>query len=93
MENYALRQKANIHWLKGGDSNTRFFHSVVKHRTNRNIIDFLKDDRGSLLMRRDRLRSSLLNPLGTSADSLTCIDIKAMRDGHQISHSQALDLI
>lgn len=86
-------RKLNIHWLKGGDSHTRFFHSVVKDRTNRNRIDFLKDDRGLLLMRRDKLRSLLLIPLGTSVDSLTCVDIQAMRDGHQISHSQALDLI
>lgn len=44
-----MRQKAKIHWLKDGDSNTYCFHSVVKERRGHNRIDFLKVSNGDII--------------------------------------------
>ncbi|GJY75261.1 RNA-directed DNA polymerase, eukaryota, reverse transcriptase zinc-binding domain protein [Tanacetum coccineum] len=33
-----LKQKAKIQWLKEGDSNSSYFHKVVKSRVSRNVI-------------------------------------------------------
>lgn len=37
-----LAQKARIDWIQQGDSNSRFFHNMVKHRQKKNQIDALK---------------------------------------------------
>ncbi|KAJ9536659.1 LOW QUALITY PROTEIN: hypothetical protein OSB04_un000132 [Centaurea solstitialis] len=37
-ENEALRQRAKVHWLREGDSNTRFFHNVVRERRHINQV-------------------------------------------------------
>ncbi|KAJ9553884.1 LOW QUALITY PROTEIN: hypothetical protein OSB04_017929 [Centaurea solstitialis] len=41
-----LRQKAKIHWLKEGDANTAYFHSVVKCRVNRGRIEEVENMEG-----------------------------------------------
>ncbi|XP_057770618.1 uncharacterized protein LOC130990395 [Salvia miltiorrhiza] len=33
-----LRQRAKQHWLKDGDSNTRFFHAMASSRKKKNSI-------------------------------------------------------
>ncbi|GJW60131.1 uncharacterized protein Tco_0109466 [Tanacetum coccineum] len=38
-----LRQKSKIEWLDAGDSNTAYFHNVVKSRNARNRIEMVKD--------------------------------------------------
>ncbi|XP_074305100.1 uncharacterized protein LOC141640037 [Silene latifolia] len=38
-----LRQKAKAHWLKDGDSNTAYFHGVIKARRNKNFICQIQD--------------------------------------------------
>ena len=79
------------------DLNTRYFHSVVKERTSHNKIDFLKDGNGCLVTDQKQIASIIVDYyqglLGTSADTLLGIDIQGMRDGPQISHEQALNLI
>ncbi|XP_058185619.1 uncharacterized protein LOC131302843 [Rhododendron vialii] len=40
------RQKSRGKWLKLGDKNTRFFHSVANHRFLKNIIGAIRDDEG-----------------------------------------------
>lgn len=42
-------QKARCCWLKDGDKNTLFFHSVVKYRHNRSFIHAIKDGQGKWL--------------------------------------------
>ncbi|KAJ9563335.1 hypothetical protein OSB04_008495 [Centaurea solstitialis] len=37
-ENLASRQRAKVHWLREGDSNTRFFHNAVKERKHINQV-------------------------------------------------------
>ncbi|XP_071728235.1 uncharacterized protein [Rutidosis leptorrhynchoides] len=41
-----LQQKAKIQWLTAGDNNTRFFHSVLKNRMQKNRIDSIYDEHG-----------------------------------------------
>ncbi|CAL1377214.1 unnamed protein product [Linum trigynum] len=44
-----LKQKSRQQWLNGGDSNSRFFHSVVKTRQAKNTIKQLVTDSGEVL--------------------------------------------
>nr|GEV88392.1 hypothetical protein [Tanacetum cinerariifolium] len=39
VEEHFLRQKEKVKWLKLGDSNTAYFHKVVKSQASRNHID------------------------------------------------------
>lgn len=40
-------QRAKIHWLKEGDLNTKFFHSMATTRKKKNTIVKLVDDAGT----------------------------------------------
>ncbi|XP_022032624.1 uncharacterized protein LOC110933726 [Helianthus annuus] len=42
-----LKQKAKQKWLEAGDSNTKFFHNVVKYRNHFNKINIIKDVSGN----------------------------------------------
>ncbi|KAJ9542442.1 hypothetical protein OSB04_028948 [Centaurea solstitialis] len=72
-ENLASRQRAKVHWLREGDSNTRFFHNAVKERKHINQVRsicnvdgvFVYDDEVSTAFL-DHLKSFL----GTCDDSL-----------------------
>ncbi|VFQ83061.1 unnamed protein product [Cuscuta campestris] len=46
VERIFWEQKANISWLKEGDSNTKFFHSYVKGRRAKLKISTIRDDMG-----------------------------------------------
>nr|GFA76107.1 hypothetical protein [Tanacetum cinerariifolium] len=48
MEEKFLKQKAKITWLKEGDSNTAYFHKVVKSRVSRSRIDVVTDAYGNI---------------------------------------------
>nr|GEX84452.1 hypothetical protein [Tanacetum cinerariifolium] len=49
MEEHFLKQKAKVNWLKLGDSNTEYFHKVVKSHRSRNRIEAVMDSNGTLL--------------------------------------------
>ncbi|PWA59001.1 RNA-directed DNA polymerase, eukaryota, Reverse transcriptase zinc-binding domain protein [Artemisia annua] len=38
-----LKQKSKIHWLHAGDSNTSYFHNIVKSKCARNRIELVRD--------------------------------------------------
>ncbi|XP_074277922.1 uncharacterized protein LOC141601529 [Silene latifolia] len=38
-----LKQKAKAHWLKDGDSNSAYFHGVLRARRNKNFICQIND--------------------------------------------------
>nr|GEZ05522.1 hypothetical protein [Tanacetum cinerariifolium] len=48
MEEKFLKQKAKITWLKEGDSNTAYFHKVVKSRVSQSRIDVVTDAYGNV---------------------------------------------
>ncbi|CAA7058378.1 unnamed protein product [Microthlaspi erraticum] len=52
-----FRQKSRVHWLKEGDSNTRFFHRSVKANLSRNIIHHLRDNNGIKVSNPEQLKS------------------------------------
>nr|GEW29591.1 hypothetical protein [Tanacetum cinerariifolium] len=43
-----LKQKAKIEWLKTGDSNTTYFHKIVKSKCARNRIEMVSDASNTL---------------------------------------------
>ncbi|OMO54874.1 reverse transcriptase [Corchorus capsularis] len=45
-EEVMWRQRAKMSWLKEGDRNSRFFHSVATHRKRRNTIVSIQDEMG-----------------------------------------------
>ncbi|CAI9278120.1 unnamed protein product [Lactuca saligna] len=44
-----LKQKAKIQWLKEGDSNSKFFHRIVKGKMHKNIIEAIMNCHGEWL--------------------------------------------
>nr|XP_043613031.1 uncharacterized protein LOC122585002 [Erigeron canadensis] len=48
-----LKQKAKIEWLRVGDSNSAYFHKVVKGRSVRNHISSIFDSSGKLVEGQD----------------------------------------
>nr|GEX69986.1 hypothetical protein [Tanacetum cinerariifolium] len=46
VEETFLKQKANIEWLRVGDSNSAYFHKAVKGRVSRSRIDVVYDSNG-----------------------------------------------
>ncbi|OIT39781.1 hypothetical protein A4A49_61719, partial [Nicotiana attenuata] len=43
MQDSILKQKANIKWFEEGDSNTKYFHSLIRERRRRLQIHKIKD--------------------------------------------------
>lgn len=93
IEECGLRQKSRIAWLHDGDSNSHYFHSIVKDRCKKNRIDALVDDDGAVINDPDTIRRSITlfyqNLLGKAADSLKGIDLQAMHAGPKLSMAQA----
>ena len=48
IEERFLKQKAKIEWLQVGDSNSAYFHRVVKSKVARNHINCIQDSNGSM---------------------------------------------
>nr|GEX83560.1 hypothetical protein [Tanacetum cinerariifolium] len=42
-----LKEKAKVKWMKNGDKNTAFFHSILIARKNRNRVESICDERGN----------------------------------------------
>ncbi|XP_074278117.1 uncharacterized protein LOC141601719 [Silene latifolia] len=65
-----LLQKAKSEWIKEGDTNTSYFHSIIKKRRNRNKIFVIEDMNGKACDTSDQVQLAFLkfyeHLLGTS---------------------------
>lgn len=55
------RQKSAIKWIKEGDANTAFFHSVVRHRRSQNWISRIRDHNGGWIEDPETIKSSAVS--------------------------------
>ncbi|KAJ9535362.1 hypothetical protein OSB04_un001524 [Centaurea solstitialis] len=76
-EECVLRQRSKIQWLKEGDGNTRYFHSVVKSRGNKGWVNEIEDLEGNRFMGAavpQQFVSHFKKMLGTSEDVVSILD-------------------
>lgn len=75
----AYRKKSRVQWLHDGDSNFKFFFSLMKERQNRNNIDILYDSTGKKLEKTEDIKAEISSfykeLIGTAATRLTGIDV------------------
>ncbi|KAK6147269.1 hypothetical protein DH2020_018181 [Rehmannia glutinosa] len=55
------KQRAKLFWLKGGDANTRYFHTVASTRKRHNTITRLKNQAGTWITWDSGLGSHMVN--------------------------------
>ncbi|CAL1354990.1 unnamed protein product [Linum trigynum] len=83
VEESFLKQKSRQQWLNGRDSNSRFFHSVVKTRQSKNTIKQLVTDLGEVLEDiKEIVREALQfykNLLGTQNMQLKRVTVETLR--------------
>ncbi|VFQ92357.1 unnamed protein product [Cuscuta campestris] len=63
------KQKCNLKWLKDGDANTKFFHSLVKERRRKQQITSLFNDQGQLIDNPDDLEALAVTHFTTLLNS------------------------
>lgn len=47
MKRFFLRQQSNVRWVREGDSNTRFFHTMIQKKRHLFLIHIIRDDSSS----------------------------------------------
>lgn len=96
IEEKILKQKAEIHWLKCGDGNNKFFHASLSSR-KRGGIDMLIDSDGRKLVDDCGIKQEVLNfykkLLGTPALISRAVDIDIERRGKLLTASQRVVLV
>jgi hypothetical protein len=55
------RQRAHAHWMKGGDRNTKYFHSYASERKKLNRITKLKKEDGGVVEEEEAMREVATN--------------------------------
>ncbi|XP_058757171.1 uncharacterized protein LOC131630409 [Vicia villosa] len=97
MEEKSMQQRTKLNWIKMGDDNSAYFHAYLKTRGNAKHIQFLQTVDGNMLTEQDQIEEEFLQLykglMGRAENSLTHIDIEAMRGGKQITSDQSNMLI
>nr|GEY84466.1 hypothetical protein [Tanacetum cinerariifolium] len=76
-EELFLRQKAKVEWLRAGNSNSSYFHNVIKGRCNRNRISYIENMDGVSFYGNnvgDQFVNHFKNVLGQSSEVLPFFD-------------------
>lgn len=89
-----MKQKAKVEWLRVGDSNSAYFHKVVKSKISSNRIDLVADSVGNLVNGenvKDVFLAHYTQFLGQSGSvmNLNSIDLFS----HRLSQDKALYMI
>ena len=92
MEGNMLRQRAKVDWLRMGDENNAFFHSIIKAKHHNISMSILQKGDGTILTEQSDIHNEVMEfyrkLMGSIACNLRHIDIQAMRDGKQITFDQ-----
>ena len=90
------KQKSRVNWLELGDSNTKFFHSMVMQKKNRNKIIKLKISNGSYLTNQEDIKSAMIDfyksLLGTSTTQRRHCDGSIIAAGPVLDEAACVDL-
>ena len=96
LEENALRQKARARWITLGDSNNKYFSSVIKERSQKkNIRSLMSLDRRKLSEPQEIQEEFVQfykRLMGTSAGKLSAIDVQVMKRGPVLSRQQRIEL-
>lgn len=89
VEESILKQKSRIKWLKVGDSNTQYFHHILKEKVARGRIYVLQNDQGEMVEDSTKIQKMIrkynVSLLVTIARSLEGIDITVIRRGSTLN--------
>ncbi|XP_059310638.1 uncharacterized protein LOC132061991 [Lycium ferocissimum] len=92
LEESALKQKSRAKWIQLGDGNNKYFHAVIKERTQRKQICELTSLTGTKLTEPEVIKSEILNfyksLMGTSSHTMPAVDKEIMRKGPVLNHAQ-----
>ncbi|XP_074283514.1 uncharacterized protein LOC141608061 [Silene latifolia] len=91
-----LDQKAKVHWLKEGDSNSQYFHSHMKERRMLNRVLSIEDMNSNMQTTLDGIKTAFLeyygNLLGTHK-SVKKVHYPTIRNGKTVNDARACLLL
>ncbi|GJY25759.1 putative RNA-directed DNA polymerase [Tanacetum coccineum] len=94
MEERFLKQKAKIQWLKEGDSNSAYFHKMVKSRVSRSRIDVITNTEGDIF-ENDTVPNAFVNHyemfLGLAGQTSTCNSLNLFKAC--LNDQEALEMV
>nr|XP_009779524.1 PREDICTED: uncharacterized protein LOC104228698 [Nicotiana sylvestris] len=87
-----LRQKSKIQWMRQGDQNTKYFHSVIKGKRNTNRIFSIKDVEGKEITNVEGIVDAFINfykkLLGKSKGDRQHVCSNLVRKGQVVQQEQ-----
>ncbi|XP_070040642.1 uncharacterized protein [Nicotiana tomentosiformis] len=96
IEDQEMQQKSKAHWIRLGDSNAKYFTTIVKEREQRKQIKELTSMFGTKLTDSQSIKEEIVDfykgLMGSAAKILPAINKHTMRKGPTLSHRQKLDL-
>ncbi|XP_016446644.1 uncharacterized protein LOC107771714 [Nicotiana tabacum] len=96
VEESALQQKSKANWIKLRDSNTKFFSSLIKERTQRKQIIELTSLNNKKLSEPKEIKEEIVNfykvLMGSASHTLPVVNKITMRKGPTILHQQRIRL-